>query len=983
MENLNLFTSVESSPKDSKNSSVGVNSETKKEGISLFDSLLKESSSKIIKEESSDNSANDNNSNQENKKENKAGLTEDSKQSLVSKVNKDSSNIETSSKTETSQVLNTKELNNLNKIVVDSKLDNNSKTQVNLNTQIKSNNNNVNTDISKNIMDDTKTNTTINTEKSIDLTNVKVQNNTDISKNIPNSSITVASQNVDSNKSGVKQIIDTSKTIKNEKLDSGITNSELKSQNGLNVGSQININQNNNIKNIDETNVVVNKAKQETVESNILKTQNLLEPLNAKDQVESSTKSLNETTNTVKNNENLSLMDKLVLEAKKSIETNTTLESSSSESKIPSSNVNEVKLETNVSLNQNVIGKNELNNNVVIETETKNTIKELSKQEEKEVLVKNFVSISKDETSLSNQLNVQSNLENTNTENKVDIKVENNSTSSLNSTIDNTNVYLTEENKVVKDININLNTQISKTDSIVNSNNTNASNSQIDIEIVDSITKPQINNTNKEISKQEEKEVLVKNFVSISKDEASLSNQLNVQSNLENTNTENKVDIKVENNSTSSLNSTIDNTNKQTNEVNGEVDTTAKLVNQVNDNSISNENIQQNQINQSLTSIQNIKEPLLEQKINSNKASNDNTFVSTNITQDSSENSPNTETQSKSGNLNGLEEKAIVKEEKVNVKASLLDDLIKKATTTIENKEAETKVATNLENVLNKEQTKKSEVVSNIFLGLQKNSINNQNIINTSTARAILNNATGIEDVKKASDILNLNSTETELKVENNQLLKDVDVSKLDRKINILDKVLINIQRIEENNIILGKVAESTRADMSSSSLQDLTNQVDDVNITVNQNLAANIQTRIIGARQHMSSMMSDLARSMYENYRPPITTFKINLNPATLGMISVVMKNERDNSISISMNMSNNATLEAMLDNQNSLRSALLKSFGNEESSFNLDFSSNSDSSNNQNDEFTSNFSGDTSDQLEQNIDSTNPGKEDNLTYL
>ncbi len=30
--------------------------------------------------------------------------------------------------------------------------------------------------------------------------------------------------------------------------------------------------------------------------------------------------------------------------------------------------------------------------------------------------------------------------------------------------------------------------------------------------------------------------------------------------------------------------------------------------------------------------------------------------------------------------------------------------------------------------------------------------------------------------------------------------------------------------------------------------------------------------------------MMSDVARQMYENYKPPVTVFRINLNPGDFG---------------------------------------------------------------------------------------------------
>jgi hypothetical protein len=118
------------------------------------------------------------------------------------------------------------------------------------------------------------------------------------------------------------------------------------------------------------------------------------------------------------------------------------------------------------------------------------------------------------------------------------------------------------------------------------------------------------------------------------------------------------------------------------------------------------------------------------------------------------------------------------------------------------------------------------------------------------------------------------------------------------------------------------------------------------VELTVNDVEVLTIQNRIIGARQQLSSMMSDVARAMYENYKPPHTAFRISLNPANLGSIAILIRSQRaDNSLSISMNMSSSATLESMVANQNELRSALQKTF-NDNSSFEFDFKLDPDAS-------------------------------------
>lgn len=163
---------------------------------------------------------------------------------------------------------------------------------------------------------------------------------------------------------------------------------------------------------------------------------------------------------------------------------------------------------------------------------------------------------------------------------------------------------------------------------------------------------------------------------------------------------------------------------------------------------------------------------------------------------------------------------------------------------------------------------------------------------------------------------------------------------------NIINKSIEN-----SNNI-----AKATETLVSTSTSTDKIEQ--EVTLNVNPSLAQSIQARIIGARQQMSTMMSDVARQMYENYKPPVTAFRINLNPANLGTIAIIMKSDKDNAISISMNISNNSTLEAFVDSQNGLKNALNKTFS-EDTTFNLDFNSNENnqsSSNNQNSNQNSN---------------------------
>ena len=290
---------------------------------------------------------------------------------------------------------------------------------------------------------------------------------------------------------------------------------------------------------------------------------------------------------------------------------------------------------------------------------------------------------------------------------------------------------------------------------------------------------------------------------------------------------------------------------------------------------------------------------------------------------------------------------------KVDQKLSLMDQLIqtnsKKDITT----KIEEAVSLNPQSI---EQTNKNskELASNIFLADQKNSLNNQLLFNKNEAINILKNASGIEDIEKSANILDLNANN--LEVEQNissENLTDLSVDEkeiLDRK-NILNSILNekDVRSVDVRNLITNSI------EASKALLEDTINIVDDKVLDIQPNLVNSIQSRIVGAKQQMASMMSDVARQMYENYKPPVTVFRMNLNPGDLGTISVLMKQDKSSGLTINMSVSNIATLELLMENQNMLRNSLAKTF-NDSANFNLDFSkgeggqSQGDSSSNQN---------------------------------
>ncbi len=318
------------------------------------------------------------------------------------------------------------------------------------------------------------------------------------------------------------------------------------------------------------------------------------------------------------------------------------------------------------------------------------------------------------------------------------------------------------------------------------------------------------------------------------------------------------------------------------------------------------------------------------------------------------------ETVKNENNLNSqnilIVENEVVKTEnntKVDQKLSLMDQLIQ----TNSKKDITTKIEESAtSNPQSVEQINKNskDVASNIFLAEQKNSLNNQLLFNKNEAVNILKNASSIEDIEKSANILDLDANN--LEVEQNissESLNDLSVDEkeiLDRK-NILNSILNekNIRSVDVRNLITNSI------EASKALLEDTINILDDKILDIQPNLVNSIQSRIVGAKQQMASMMSDVARQMYENYKPPVTIFRMNLNPGDLGTISVLMKQDKSSGLTINMSVSNIATLELLMENQNMLRNSLAKTF-NDSANFNLDFSkgeggqSQGDSSSNQN---------------------------------
>ena len=163
---------------------------------------------------------------------------------------------------------------------------------------------------------------------------------------------------------------------------------------------------------------------------------------------------------------------------------------------------------------------------------------------------------------------------------------------------------------------------------------------------------------------------------------------------------------------------------------------------------------------------------------------------------------------------------------KVEQKLSLMDQLIQSNSKKDITAKIEEAVSLNPQSI---EQTNKNskELASNIFLADQKNSLNNQLLFNKNEAVNILKNASGIEDIEKSANILDLNANN--LEVEQNissENLTDLSVDEkeiLDRK-NILNSILNekNIRSVDVRNLITNSI------EASKALLEDTINIVDD-----------------------------------------------------------------------------------------------------------------------------------------------------------
>ncbi|MGB7402605.1 MAG: hypothetical protein WA916_08490 [Arcobacter sp.] len=369
----------------------------------------------------------------------------------------------------------------------------------------------------------------------------------------------------------------------------------------------------------------------------------------------------------------------------------------------------------------------------------------------------------------------------------------------------------------------------------------------------------------------------------------------------------------------------------------------------------------------------NLNKPLSREKIEKQVVNNINENSKTTLENDSSKTlNPEIKNQKVGNDLSKLNvetknEKTTLSnetpsEDKNTKNESLIDKLLKENGSKKESTSTQQLIKPNVSNSVELSKSK-NDLLTNIYMSTQKKSVNVKKLETKHEGVEIAKNATTTKEVEQSAKVLNLGLEKVEVKIE-----KSVEPQNETKLSSTFERLSMIKNGTSDSKDSKDSSEEKFKDEKGSFLIQN--KKLDEkfldsklVNLTVSSAAAQTIQNRIIGARQHMSTMMSDLARVMYENYNPPVTAFRVNLNPSALGNIAILIRGDaRNNSLSISMKSSNNSTKENLVENQSMLKDSLFKSFAGGATSFDLDFGSyegdNTPSENpnmNQNKEFSS----------------------------
>jgi len=228
----------------------------------------------------------------------------------------------------------------------------------------------------------------------------------------------------------------------------------------------------------------------------------------------------------------------------------------------------------------------------------------------------------------------------------------------------------------------------------------------------------------------------------------------------------------------------------------------------------------------------------------------------------------------------------------------------------------------------------KTTLLANGFLNSQQKNKQTVSLTQVSNARENIEKNKTVKSVKDSANMLDLNIEKVDVEhSDKSGKVEKIDIlSKQDKESQLqmiqnrgLSRFLMEKDTMINNEQLI-KNAELEKVSSIDSQVQKEKN----VMLNVPQTVVETIQSKIIGAQQKVGSFMSEVARNMYLNYKPPFTSFRMNLNPANLGSIAVVMRaSKTDNSISVSMNMNNNSTMEVFAENKTALQTALQKQLG------------------------------------------------------
>ncbi len=251
-----------------------------------------------------------------------------------------------------------------------------------------------------------------------------------------------------------------------------------------------------------------------------------------------------------------------------------------------------------------------------------------------------------------------------------------------------------------------------------------------------------------------------------------------------------------------------------------------------------------------------------------------------------------------------------------------------------------------------------TSIKASMFLSAQKdkNGITQAQII--SESKNIIENQKDTKGIKQSANKLKLNPSNISVQKNSNVEVKvvknneNIVASQMKSSNDILAKITLinNSNIIQEDKDVAIKSLEIQHTKIQQNDKvihKEKVIQKDIIEVTVSNSVEQTITNKIIGARQQLGNTMSEVARNMYLNYKPPLTAFRMNLNPANLGNIAIVMKSDKStNSMNISLNMSSSATLDAFTDNKLALQNSLQQHFTNNASSVSLNFAMQDDTS-------------------------------------